>query len=122
MIRGIVEPAGGQYSLEMQSGYPTIYNHPDLVPLWQRAAAKVVGEENVVLHHQIIPGGDDAAFFQQKVPGVYWLLGIRNEEKGFIQPLHSPHFDFNEAAMAIGAAVQVQSVLDYLSAVEPGKT
>jgi amidohydrolase len=114
MIRGIVEPAGGRYTLQMEHGYPTIYNHPDLIPLWQEAAAKIVGEENVILHDQIIPGGDDAAFFQQKVPGVYWMLGIRNEEKGFVQPLHSPRFDFNEDVLAIGAAIQVQTVADYL--------
>ena len=115
MIRGIVEPAGGRYTLQMEHGYPTIYNHPDLIPLWQEAAAKIVGEENVILHDQIIPGGDDAAFFQQKVPGVYWMLGIRNAEKGFVQPLHSPRFDFNEDVLAIGAAVQAQAVVDYFA-------
>jgi amidohydrolase len=91
-------------------------NDPGLGELWQIAAAKVVGADNVVEHDSIMTGGDDAAYYQQRVPGVYWWLGIRNEEKGFVQPLHSPNFNFNEEVLVIGAAVQVQVAFDYLKA------
>lgn len=116
LIRGMVEPAGGSYQLEMQKGYPTIMNDPQLVSLFQRAAAKVIGEKRVILYDKIMTGGDDAAFFQQRVPGVYWWLGIANAAAGFEQPLHSPHFDFDEEVLAIGAAVQTQVVMDFLEA------
>lgn len=112
--RAVVESAGGDYSLELESGYPTIVNDPGLGELWRNSAAEVIGADNVIEHDRIMTGGDDAAYFQQKVPGVYWWLGIRNEEKGFGQPLHSPYFDFNEDVLAIGAAVQAQVVFDYL--------
>jgi amidohydrolase len=116
LIRAVVETAGGNYTLELQSGYPTIMNDIELGKLWQNGAAKVIGEDKVVEHDRIMTGGDDAAYFQQRVPGVYWWLGIRNEEKGFAQPLHSPYFNFNEDVLAIGAAVQAQVVFDYLQA------
>jgi amidohydrolase len=114
LIRGIVEPAGGGYQLELQKGYPTIVNDPELVSLWRRAAEKVVGAERVIEYDKIMTGGDDAAYFQQRVPGVYWWLGIASAEKGFDQPLHSPYFDFDEEVLAVGAAVQAQAVVDYL--------
>lgn len=114
MLQGIVENAGGTYSLDLQKGYPTIYNNPDLVKLWQSAAATVVEEDNVVIHDRIVTGGDDAAYFQQKVPGVYWFLGVHNERAGYTEPLHSPYFDFNEEVLALGAAVQAQVVMKYL--------
>ncbi len=114
VTRGIVELSGGDFTLEYQKGYPTIFNDPDLLNVWQGAAAKVVGMDRVLIHDKIMTGGDDAAYFQQKVPGVYWWLGIRNEDKGFIHTLHSPHFDFNEKVLAIGAAVQAQAAVDYL--------
>jgi len=116
LIRAIVETAGGEYTLELQKGYPTILNNPELVALWQKAASKVVGKEQVVQYDTIMTGGDDAAYFQAKVPGVYWWLGIHNEEKGFTQPLHSPYFDFDEEVLATGAAIQAQAVEDYLQA------
>ena len=114
LVRAIVETAGGHVALTLEKGYPTIVNDLDLVNLWHSAAVDVVGEERVILHDQLITGGDDAAYFQQKVPGVYWFLGIRNEEKGFDQPLHSPYFDFNEEMLALGAAVQARVAMKYL--------
>jgi amidohydrolase len=89
-------------------------NDPELVSLWRSAATKVVGAQRVIEHDGIMTGGDDAAYFQQRVPGVYWWLGIANAEKGFDQPLHSPHFDFDEELLALGAAVQAQAAVDFL--------
>ena len=116
LIRGVVEPAGGSYTLEVQTGYPTIVNDAQLVSLLKRSAAKVVGQEQVIEYDKIMTAGDDAAYFQQQVPGVYWWLGIANAAAGFDQPLHSPHFDFDEEVLAVGAAVQAQAVLDFLDA------
>jgi len=116
LIRGVVEPAGGSCHLEVQKGYPTILNDPQLVSLFEKAATKVVGSERVIEYDKIMTGGDDAAYFQQRVPGVYWWLGIANAAGGFDQPLHSPHFDFDEEVLAVGAAVQAQAVMDFLEA------
>jgi amidohydrolase len=114
LVRGVVEPAGGSFQLKVQKGYPTIMNDPQLVALFQKAAAKVIGPQRVIESGRIMTGGDDAAYFQQRVPGVYWWLGIANAAEGFNQPLHSPHFDFDEAVLAVGAAVQAQAVVDFL--------
>jgi amidohydrolase len=114
LIRGVVEPPGGSFQLVMQKGYPTIMNDPQLVSTFKKAAAKVVGVKRVIECDKIMTGGDDAAYFQQQVPGVYWWLGIANAEDGFDQPLHSPHFDFDEEVLALGAAVQAQAVIDFL--------
>jgi amidohydrolase len=112
--RGLVEGAGGTLDLELERGYPTIHNDPGLVELWRRAAAEVAGPGQVLLHDRLVTGGDDAAFFQQRVPGVYWFLGIRNPAKGYTEPLHSPRFDFDEDVLALGAAVQAQAALEFL--------
>jgi len=115
LIRAIVDSAGGSCRLELEKGYPAIFNDPKLAGLWKHSAAKIVGEQQVIEHDAIMTGGDDAAYFQQKVPGVYWWLGIRNEEKGYTQPLHSPSFGFDEEVLALGAAIQAQAVWDYLA-------
>ena len=59
--------------------------------------------------------GEDVAYFHQRVPGVRWLLGVRNEELGFTHPLHSPLFDFNEAVMPLAAAIHAQAAADFLA-------
>jgi len=45
---------------------------------------------------------EDFAFYQQKVPGMFVMLGTRNEEKGFVHPLHSCYFNFDELVLSKG--------------------
>lgn len=45
---------------------------------------------------------EDFAFYQQKVPGVFVMLGSRNEEKGYVHPLHSCYFNFDEKILLKG--------------------
>ena len=114
IVTGIAQSAGGEYSLDIELQNPSIYNDPDMVTLLKKAGAKVMGEDKIFEYSQIRTGGDDAAYFQQKVPGVYWVLGVRNEAKGFDKPHHNPYFDFDDANLALGAAVQAQAVTDFL--------
>ncbi|SMO86908.1 M20 metallopeptidase family protein [Gracilimonas mengyeensis] len=48
--------------------------------------------------------GDDFAYFQQKVPGVYFLLGGSNFEKGIISMPHAPNFAVDEEAIRVGVS------------------
>jgi len=45
---------------------------------------------------------EDFSFFQKAVPGVFFLLGTRNEQKGYVEQLHSSKFDFDETVLSEG--------------------
>lgn len=45
---------------------------------------------------------EDFSFYLDKVPGLFFFLGVRNEEKGYIYPLHNPKFNFDEEALLKG--------------------
>ncbi|MFP7655172.1 M20/M25/M40 family metallo-hydrolase [Chryseobacterium proteolyticum] len=45
---------------------------------------------------------DDFAYFQQKIPGVYFLLGGSNFEKEMIAMNHSPNFQVDEESIRTG--------------------
>jgi amidohydrolase len=115
IVEGVCRTAGGSHRLDIEIQNPSIYNDPGLVELLKAAGAKVLGADGIHELRQIMPGGDDAALFHQKVPGVYWLLGARNESRGFDKPGHSPYFDFDEEALPLGAAVHAQAVCDFLN-------
>jgi hippurate hydrolase len=42
---------------------------------------------------------EDFSFYQQKVPGLFMMLGTKNEKKGYTHPLHSCYFDFDEKVL-----------------------
>ena len=45
---------------------------------------------------------EDFAFYQEKVPGIFFLLGTKNKEQNFISPLHSSSFNFDEKVLLEG--------------------
>jgi len=73
-----------------------------------------LGPEKVIDYDQPSMGGEDFSFFSQLVPGVYYRLGIFDERKGFVFPLHSSRFDFDESVLPVGAATMVASAVEAL--------
>lgn len=53
--------------------------------------------------------GEDFSFYQQQVPGVYFLLGI-----GDTPPLHSPEFSFDPEILTAGADFFTAIVKEYM--------
>ena len=51
---------------------------------------------------------EDFAYYQQEVPGFFFMLGIRNEKDGFIHPLHNSHFNFNESVLLKGIELYIR--------------
>lgn len=64
-----------------------------------------------------MPVSEDFAFYQQKVPGVFVMLGSRNEKKGFTHPLHSDYFNFDSSILIKGVELY-QSILKIHQVIE----
>ncbi|WP_293962275.1 M20 family metallopeptidase, partial [uncultured Fusobacterium sp.] len=54
------------------------------------------------VEHEALTISEDFAYYQKEVPGIFMLLGTRSEEKGFVYPLHSCHFNFDEKVLLKG--------------------
>jgi metal-dependent amidase/aminoacylase/carboxypeptidase family protein len=77
-------------------------------------AQEVVGEmlgAEAVLESPPIMGGEDFAFYVQRIPGVFVGLGIRSEEEGSTFSVHHPRFKVDESALPTGAALHVAYAL-----------
>ncbi|WP_368043350.1 M20/M25/M40 family metallo-hydrolase [uncultured Sutterella sp.] len=59
-------------------------------------------------------GGEDFAFYQEKVPGAMVLLGVRNEACDAVWPQHHGCYKVDESVLVKGAALHVQTALDLL--------
>jgi amidohydrolase len=115
LLTGITQNFGGDCLLSLTPGYPPLFNHSEMVELVERAAKGVIGEENVVRISRPSMGVEDFAYFLQKVQGAFWRLGCRNPSKNIEYPGHNPLFDIDEDALAIGVAVHVKTVMEFLT-------
>ncbi|KKB38304.1 M20 metallopeptidase family protein [Bacillus thermotolerans] len=113
ILRGITEGLGGSYKLVYRHIYPPLMNDEHLIPSLMNTVEKVLGKNRFSFSKPSM-GGEDFSFYTQKIPGIYFRLGVRNESKKAIYPLHHPRFDLDEDALPYGAALLAQYALDLL--------
>ncbi len=113
-ISGIVQSAGGDFSLDYRLGYPALVNDQQAVQLVTASALKVLGPDGVSNLEKASMSGEDFAYYAQQVPACFAFLGtgITGQE-----PVHwhSPHFIVDEETLPIGTAILVQTAVDFIT-------
>ncbi|WP_408896310.1 M20 aminoacylase family protein [Pararoseomonas baculiformis] len=92
---------------------PPTVNAPEKVPVAQAAAAALVGAAKVG-EVPLSTGGEDFAFMLQEKPGVFMRIGNGVNPDGSFHNVHTPLYDFNDAALALGSAYWVSLVQEEL--------
>ena len=103
---GACRGCGAQMELRYERRYPPTINAAPETEIAATAAASLVGENNV--RRDLLPsmGAEDFACFLEKKPGAYiWIGNGSAESEGM---LHSPHYDFNDAILPLGASYWVR--------------
>jgi len=96
--------------------YPVTFNDPTLAARELGALARAAGGTSRVVSSPPVMASEDFAFYQQKIPGFYFFLGISPDGVSVEEtpPNHSPYFTVNEAALVVGVKAHVTVALDYL--------
>jgi len=95
---------GAQCELKLTDSTPPTVNHPLTTSIAREAAIELFGDKRVVVPQPSM-GGEDFAYFLQKVPGTFIILGSGNREKATDMPHHNPYFDVDEDVLPAGAAL-----------------
>ncbi len=82
---------------------PTVLNDKKLTEMSLKTLQSIYGKDNILRSYGQIPYfNDDFSYFQQKIPGVYFLLGGSNIKKGIIAMNHTPGFEVDEESIKVG--------------------
>lgn len=104
---------GGDFRLEIQEKYPVMANDPSLAQLVQEVATDLLGA-HAVQPAQAEMGAEDFTILASQAPGAMFFLGVKPSEREEPLQLHSPHFDLDEEALPIGAAILAETARRYL--------
>ena len=107
---------GASADFSYERGYPPLINWPAQTETAAGVLADMVGEERV--HRQFPPtmGGEDFAYMLQAKPGCYVFMGNGQGAGMHGCMLHNPGYDFNDAALPVGASYWVRLVEHILKA------
>ncbi len=97
---------GSCAEVTITEGYPVTVNDAALTAYAARAAAAVFGRGRVTTDLPISMGGEDFAFYGQRIPGCFMRIGVAPADgsRG-VESLHNPAFDFNDDAIATGVTL-----------------
>jgi amidohydrolase len=98
----------------LDNAYPPTVNDAEVWSDVRAFAGELLGSDAV---HEIPPvmGGEDFAFYTERVPGCFVGLGVRNESTGCTYHVHHPMFKVDEEALPIGSALHTCFALQKLS-------
>ena len=107
--------ASAEVIIPYESSFPVTFNDPALTEKMLPVLQEAAGKENVVL---TVPqtGAEDFSFYQQKVPGLFFILG--GMPKGG-NPLtapshHTPDFFIDESGLKLGVKTLVNLTVNYM--------
>ena len=108
-MRGIVAGVAATFdmsaTLRYERRYPATVNAEAETRAAIAAASAVVGSERVDTDPTPEMGSEDFAFMLQAKPGCYVWLGAGQGPE--TPNIHSPHYDFNDDVLPIGASYWV---------------
>jgi amidohydrolase len=114
VVSGVAQALGCQADIQVQRLTPAVINDPVVTARVQAVARRLLPECELDVTERTM-GSEDMAFFMQEVPGCFFFVGSANPELGLDAGHHHPRFDFDERALARGAALMTEAALALLS-------
>jgi len=113
MVSGIARANGLKAEVKYDKGYPVLFNDPAMVDFCEKAINETFGQSAVVRLEEPMMGGEDMAYFLQKVPGAFLRLGSR-KDRTTSYPWHHPRFEIDETVLPMGSGLLSEIATKYL--------
>jgi amidohydrolase len=98
---------GLRFNFEWLGGYPPLANDPAAAGVMEEAARRLLGPGRVRRLSSPIMGGEDFAYYLEKLPGAFWFLNTQDPGRDIRYPNHNPRFDLDEGLLADAAALHL---------------
>uniref|UniRef100_J3MJS3 Peptidase M20 dimerisation domain-containing protein n=2 Tax=Oryza brachyantha TaxID=4533 RepID=J3MJS3_ORYBR len=95
--------------------YPATVNDEGMYDHARTVAKNVLAEDGVKVGAPFM-GSEDFAFYAQRFPAAFFLIGVGNQTTmQKVRPLHSPYFVIDEDVLPAGAALHAAVAMEYLN-------
>lgn len=116
ILKGVTSSYGATYTLDYKDNAPVTFNDPKLAASATAALTAAFGNDRVETPTpQMV--SEDFAYYQQRIPGFYFFIGVGNPEKGITAMWHTEYYDMDEDALRIGMRAMATVVIDRLNRV-----
>ena len=114
MTETIAKAYGGTATITFENFTAITINNTALVNQMLPTLKKVAGENNVIVM-KATTGGEDFSYYQELVPGFYFVLGGMTPGNTEVFPHHTPDFIIDESGLLLGVKTLTQITFDFLN-------
>ena len=100
--KAIAAAGGCDLKFDWWPGYPPTINDPAMTDYVAKIAKATLGPDRFFLAPFPSMGGEDFAYYLEKIPGCFFLVGVEPIDATGHPPLHSDRYNFTDAALAVG--------------------
>ena len=119
LMRRIIEHTasafGAEADIDVQVGYPALYNHAAETDFVRSAAGEYVGTDRVVELERWY-ASEDFAWYLKELPGTFYRIGTGNRERGIVHGLHTSRFTIDEDALRVAPGFMAYLAARYTAA------
>ena len=100
---GVAAGFGGTAELDFRLIFPPLVNDTTEAEFIADTAATLVGEDNINRNGNLVMASEDFSYMLDRRPGAYIQIGNGDSSGGC--EVHNPGYDFNDAALPLGATL-----------------
>jgi len=100
---GVAGGFGATAELDFRIIFPVLVNDAAETRFIANVAAELVGGDNVNRESGLVMASEDFSYMLERRPGAYIQIGNGDGEGGC--EVHNPGYDFNDAALPLGASL-----------------
>ncbi|WZL73239.1 M20 family metallopeptidase [Clostridiaceae bacterium 35-E11] len=114
VVASITKGLRGDYEYTYTFGYPPLVNDGEFTKFFVESAREIVDEDKIIEVEKPVMGGEDMAYYLEKVPGTFFFLGSSKAVNGAVYPHHNSKFDVDENVFWQGTALLAKGAVDWL--------
>jgi len=114
VAEGVAQAMGARVTIDFRENFPPTVNDPGQAEFAASVCAELVGAAQVMRDPPLIMASEDFSFMLNEVPGCF--INIGNGGADGACEVHNPAYDFNDAALPLGAAFFVRAAERKLAA------
>ena len=103
-------------NLHIKDDYPAVNNNKTLCKEFIKSIQVNYGYDTVIELDPLMIS-EDFSYYQREIPGLFFMLGSKNDEKGYINGLHNINFNFDEEILLNGLDIYI-NLLKYKKAID----
>ncbi|MCG5076785.1 M20 aminoacylase family protein [Paraburkholderia tagetis] len=103
---------GARAEVTYEASYPVLVNDARMTAFAEKVARDWVGDAGMIADLQPLTGSEDFAWFLQRCPGCYLIIGNGDGEGSCM--VHNPGYDFNDNILMTGASYWTRLVENFL--------